>query len=153
MLSVPIVFHSGKGQQMPYTLKKVSEHKAHELIALTESDEVKVRVGDKIYDIPCLGALLTEDKSRVECDASICDEEYDWDSDPYTPVVLYLPLDQKVDLVEIEWRAPRTWHDHLPNAVRLGRAPMTEEDVWQAIADHKGVDVNEIADGDLIEHI
>jgi hypothetical protein len=30
-------------------------------------------------------------------------------------------------------------------------APMTEENVWQAIADANDLDYNEIADGDLFE--
>ena len=29
--------------------------------------------------------------------------------------------------------------------------PLTEESLWQAIADAEGMDYNEIADGDLVE--
>ena len=38
------------------------------------------------------------------------------------------------------------WQDYLPED-----APMTEESVWQAIADANGLDYSEIADGDLVE--
>jgi hypothetical protein len=44
-----------------------------------------------------------------------------------------------------------TWFDHLPKQVQEGKAPITEEDVWQAIADMNDLDYSEIADGDLLE--
>ena len=40
----------------------------------------------------------------------------------------------------------KTWHDYLDDD-----APLTEESVWQAIADANGVDYSEVADGDLAE--
>ena len=40
------------------------------------------------------------------------------------------------------------WYDYLPTG-----APITEETVWQAIADESGVDVREIADGDLVDYL
>lgn len=44
-----------------------------------------------------------------------------------------------------------TWFDFLPQSVQNGKAPITEEDVWQAIADMNDLDYSEIADGDLFE--
>lgn len=38
------------------------------------------------------------------------------------------------------------WHDHID-----WDAPLTEEAVWQAIADANDLDYSEIADGDLVE--
>jgi len=38
-----------------------------------------------------------------------------------------------------------TWHDH------HGDGPLTEESVWQAIADANGLDYEDIADGDITE--
>jgi hypothetical protein len=39
-----------------------------------------------------------------------------------------------------------TWQEmHDPDA------PITEDSLWQAIADAEGLDYNEIADGDLVE--
>lgn len=40
----------------------------------------------------------------------------------------------------------KNWMDFLDED-----APMTEENVWQAIADAHDLDYNEIADGDLFE--
>jgi hypothetical protein len=44
-----------------------------------------------------------------------------------------------------------TWWDYLPEDVLEGQAPLTEDDFWQAVADANGLDVSEIADGDVIE--
>jgi hypothetical protein len=38
------------------------------------------------------------------------------------------------------------WRDYLSDD-----EPLTEESLWQAIADANGVDYSEIADGDLVE--
>lgn len=40
----------------------------------------------------------------------------------------------------------KTWHDFIDED-----APLTEDSLWQAIADAEGVDYSEIADGDLAE--
>lgn len=40
----------------------------------------------------------------------------------------------------------KTFWDYLPED-----EPLTEESVWQAIADAEGVDYSEIADGDLAD--
>lgn len=40
----------------------------------------------------------------------------------------------------------KSFWDYLPEDV-----PLTEELVWQAIADAEGVDYSEIADGDLVD--
>lgn len=42
-------------------------------------------------------------------------------------------------------RKSNRWQDH------LGDAPMTEDNVWQAIADANNLDYSEIADGDILE--
>jgi hypothetical protein len=39
-----------------------------------------------------------------------------------------------------------TWQDH-----HDPDAPLTEDSLWQAIADAEGLDYSEIADGDLVE--
>lgn len=44
-----------------------------------------------------------------------------------------------------------SWHDNLPEDVLDGTRPMTEDDVWDAIALTHDMDVSEIADGDLAE--
>lgn len=41
---------------------------------------------------------------------------------------------------------PKGWMDYID-----WESPLTEEAVWQAIADAEGVDYSEIADGDLAE--
>jgi len=41
---------------------------------------------------------------------------------------------------------PKSWRDYID-----WESPLTEEAVWQAIADAEGVDYSEIADGDLAE--
>jgi hypothetical protein len=38
------------------------------------------------------------------------------------------------------------WQDHHDPDM-----PLTEDSLWQAIADAEGLDYNEIADGDLVE--
>lgn len=45
----------------------------------------------------------------------------------------------------------KTWFDYLPEAQQEGRAMITEDDAWQAIADMNDLDYSEIADGDLLE--
>ena len=40
----------------------------------------------------------------------------------------------------------KTFWDYLPED-----EPLTEESVWQAIADAEGLDYSEIADGDLVD--
>ena len=45
--------------------------------------------------------------------------------------------------------ARRSWIENLPEK----DAPITEEDVWEAIAESLGVDPNEIMDGDLAEFL
>jgi len=42
--------------------------------------------------------------------------------------------------------APKKWQDFID-----WDQPLTEEDVWQAIADANDLDYSEIADGDLVE--
>ena len=42
--------------------------------------------------------------------------------------------------------APK-YHDYLPEG------PFTEDDLWEAIAEAAGLDVSEIADGDLAERL
>ena len=42
----------------------------------------------------------------------------------------------------------RTWHDYIDE-----NAPLTEESVWQAIADANGVDYCDVADGDLADYL
>lgn len=44
-----------------------------------------------------------------------------------------------------------TWFDHLPEAQQEGRAMITEEDFWEAVAEMTGLDYSEIADGDPVE--
>ena len=39
-----------------------------------------------------------------------------------------------------------TWQDYIDPDI-----PLTEDDLWQAIADAEGLDYSEIADGDLVE--
>lgn len=41
---------------------------------------------------------------------------------------------------------PERWEDLIDWSL-----PVSEEDVWQAIADANGLDYSEIADGDLVE--
>jgi hypothetical protein len=50
-----------------------------------------------------------------------------------------------VFITKEETKKVMSWQDH------LGDAPMTEENVWQAIADANDLDYDEIADGDLFE--
>ena len=58
------------------------------------------------------------------------------------PVAMLLP-----QLAERTTMEPKkTFWDYLDED-----APLTEESVWQAIADAEGVDYSEIADGDLAE--
>ena len=42
----------------------------------------------------------------------------------------------------------RTWHDYIDDD-----EPLTEESVWQAIADANGVDYSDVADGDLADYL
>lgn len=42
----------------------------------------------------------------------------------------------------------KTWHDYIDVEY-----PLTEESLWQALADALGVDYSEIADGDLAEYL
>lgn len=42
----------------------------------------------------------------------------------------------------------RSYTDYLPKDGNF-----TEDDLWEAIADSMGVDVNEIMDGDLVEFL
>lgn len=44
----------------------------------------------------------------------------------------------------------KTWWEMLPEGMRAG-AQLTEDHVWQAIADAHDLDYSEIADGDLME--
>lgn len=47
----------------------------------------------------------------------------------------------------------KTWWDYLPENVQNGSTMLTEDDFWEAIAEMKGLDVSEIADGDPIEYL
>lgn len=44
-----------------------------------------------------------------------------------------------------------TWFDYLPEAQQEGRAMITEEDFWEAVATAHDLDYSEIADGDICE--
>ena len=54
--------------------------------------------------------------------------------------------DDEVEVVEPR-KMTGTFHDFLPEG------NFTEEDLWEAIAESRGVDVSEIADGDLTEYL
>lgn len=45
----------------------------------------------------------------------------------------------------------KDWYDYLPDSVQEGRAPLTEDDFWEAVAEANGLDYSEIADGDVAE--
>lgn len=137
---------------MPFSIKVISKVTARELITLSD-DEPKVRINGKVYDIGTLGALENAD-GTVAVVGQECDEEWEWESCSFDPEVeMTLNADDEVEVVESYWRNPSSWHDCLPVAVRKGLIPMTEEIVWEAIAEYKGCDASEIADGDLIEHL
>lgn len=42
----------------------------------------------------------------------------------------------------------KTYYDYLPEDGNF-----SEEDLWEAIAEANGVDVNEIMDGDLVDYL
>jgi len=58
-----------------------------------------------------------------------------------------------VSFVELKRRAPRSWTECLPAEYKNGTYAWTEEVVWDAIAEFQGVDVSEIADGDLASYL
>jgi len=138
---------------MPHEIKVISKVTASELMALCCADEceAKVRINGKVYDIDGVWENAT---GTITLFGLECDEEWEWDSCSYDPEVeMTLKRDDEVEIVEPYWRAPSSWHDCLPVAVRKGLVPMTEDIVWEAIAEYRGCDVSEIADGDLIEHL
>ena len=58
-----------------------------------------------------------------------------------------------VSFVEVVKREPRNWWECLPAEYNNGTYAWTEEVVWDAIAEFHGVDVSEIADGDLASYL
>jgi hypothetical protein len=45
----------------------------------------------------------------------------------------------------------KTWWNYLPEDIQKGKAPLTDEVFWQAVADANDLDVSEIADGDVFD--
>lgn len=138
---------------MPYIIKETKQVTALEVVdAVLKGQEVSIKlddhnalnVTDALYD--------AQTHEVVYLWGAKCEEA--WDFAPnYEQEEVVLPTTQSVSIVEFAWRRPRSWQDCLPCEVRAGIVPLNEDIVWQAIADYRECDVNEIADGDLIEHL
>jgi hypothetical protein len=97
--------------------------------------------------------LVSNDGNSVYVDGTWLDAENDyefggeWDNEFDSRDAIF------VSFVEVVKREPRNWTECLPAEYNNGTYAWTEEVVWDAIAEFHGVDVSEIADGDLASYL
>lgn len=116
-----------------------------EEISFRKEGEKDVLVADTV--------LISDDGNSVYAEGARLDAENDYKFAGFWNEEFTNTDEILVSFVELKRREPRNWMECLPAEYNNGTYAWTEEVVWDAIAEFHGVDVSEIADGDLASYL